>query len=99
MMGDNGSLKISVTDAGPGFSQEDLLHAEEQFYMADRSRSSNLHFGMGLFITKSIVQQHDGQLILSNSEKTMLTPGSLTMNVPSWGTTSRLCDPRYCDMV
>lgn len=31
--------------------------------------------------------------------KTMLTPGSLTMNVPSWGTTSRLCDPRYCDMV
>ena len=70
MMGDNESLKISVTDAGPGFSQEDLLHAEEQFYMADRSRSSNLHFGMGLFITKSIVQQHDGQLILSNSEKT-----------------------------
>ena len=68
--GDKRSLKISVTDAGPGFSQEDLLHAEEQFYMADRSRSSNLHFGMGLFITKSIVQQHGGQLILSNSEKT-----------------------------
>ena len=63
MTGDKGSLTISVTDAGPGFSQEDLLHAEEQFYMADRSRSSNLHFGMGLFITKSIVQQHDGQLI------------------------------------
>ena len=70
MTGDKGSLQISVTDAGPGFSQEDLLHAEEQFYMADRSRSSNLHFGMGLFITKSIVRQHGGQLILSNSEKT-----------------------------
>ena len=68
--GDKRSLKISVTDAGPGFSQEDLLHAEEQFYMADRSRSSNLHFGMVLFITKSIVRQHGGQLILSNSEKT-----------------------------
>ena len=68
--GDQQNLQISVTDAGPGFSQEDLLHAEEQFYMADRSRSSNLHFGMGLFITKSIVQQHNGQLILGNSEKT-----------------------------
>ena len=80
MMGDNGSLKISVTDAGPGFSQEDLLHAEEQFYMADRSRSSNLHFGMGLFITKSIVQQHDGQLILSNSE---ITGGAqVTISIP-----------------
>ena len=80
MMGDNGSLKISVTDAGPGFSQEDLLHAEEQFYMADRSRSSNLHFGMGLFITKSIVQQHGGQLILSNSEKT--GGAQVTISIP-----------------
>ncbi|HIW42794.1 MAG TPA: HAMP domain-containing histidine kinase, partial [Candidatus Mediterraneibacter vanvlietii] len=70
MIGNKGSLEISVTDAGPGFSQEDLLHAEEQFYMADHSRSSDLHFGMGLFITKSIIRQHGGQLILSNSEKT-----------------------------
>ena len=80
MTGDKGSLTISVTDAGPGFSQEDLLHAEEQFYMADRSRSSNLHFGMGLFITKSIVQQHDGQLILSNSEKT--GGAQVTISIP-----------------
>ena len=80
MTGNKGSLQISVTDAGPGFSQEDLLHAEEQFYMADRSRSSNLHFGMGLFITKSIVQQHDGQLILSNSEKT--GGAKVTISIP-----------------
>ena len=67
---DKVNLPITVTDAGPGLSQEDLKHAKEQFYMADHSRTSNLHFGMGLFITKSIVQQHNGQLILSNSEKT-----------------------------
>lgn len=78
--GDKGSLQISVTDAGPGFSQEDLLHAEEQFYMADHSRSSNLHFGMGLFITKSIVQQHGGQLILSNSQKT--GGAQVTISIP-----------------
>lgn len=70
MIGNKGSLEISVTDAGPGFSQEDLMHAEEQFYMADHSRSSDLHFGMGLFITKSIIRQHGGQLILNNSKKT-----------------------------
>lgn len=80
MTGNKGSLQISVTDAGPGFSQEDLLHAEEQFYMADRSRSSNLHFGMGLFITKSIVQQHGGQLILRNSEKT--GGAEVTISIP-----------------
>ena len=63
-----------------GFSQEDLLHAEEQFYMADHSRSSALHFGMGLFITKSIVRQHGGQLILSNSEKT--GGAQVTLEIP-----------------
>ena len=78
--GNKGCLHISVTDAGPGFSQEDLLHAEEQFYMADYSRSSNLHFGMGLFITKSIVQQHGGQLILNNSKKT--GGAQVTISIP-----------------
>lgn len=78
--GNKGGLQISVTDAGPGFSQEDLLHAEEQFYMADHSRSSNLHFGMGLFITKSIVQHHGGQLDLSNSEKT--GSAQVTISIP-----------------
>ena len=78
--GNKGGLQISVTDAGPGFSQEDLLHAEEQFYMADHSRSSNLHFGMGLFITKSIVQHHGGQLDLSNSEKT--GGAQVTISIP-----------------
>ena len=36
--GDKDNLKITVTDAGPGFSQEDLLHAQEQFYMAAHSK-------------------------------------------------------------
>lgn len=67
---DTDSLVISVTDEGCGFSNEDLLHAQEQFYMADRSRGSEMHFGMGLYITKSILGQHKGELILGNSEKT-----------------------------
>ncbi len=68
--GNSEYLQISVTDEGKGFSQEDLLHEQEQFYIADRSRSFDLHFGMGLFISKSIVQQHGGQLILENSKDT-----------------------------
>ncbi|MCQ4023256.1 MULTISPECIES: hypothetical protein [unclassified Ruminococcus] len=31
---------------------------------------SNMHFGMGLYITGSIVKQHNGQLILKNDDKT-----------------------------
>ena len=63
-------LHISTTDEGTGFTSEAIHHAQEQFFMGDKSRTSNMHFGMGLYITNSIIKQHDGQLILSNSKKT-----------------------------
>ena len=66
----NGFVEISVTDEGTGFSKEALCHAQERFFMGDKSRTSNMHFGMGLYITSSIIKQHGGQLVLSNSKKT-----------------------------
>ena len=63
-------IQISITDEGNGFMPEALYHAQEQFFMGDNSRTSNLHFGMGLYITNSIIKQHNGQLILKNSDKT-----------------------------
>lgn len=63
-------LQISITDEGSGFTPEALHHAHEQFFMSDHSRTSNLHFGMGLYITSCIIEQHKGQLILENSDIT-----------------------------
>ena len=63
-------LHISITDEGGGFTPETLHHAQEQFFMGDKSRTSNMHFGMGLYITSSIIKQHGGQFVLSNSKKT-----------------------------
>ena len=63
-------LQISITDEGNGFTPEALHHAHEQFFMSDHSRTSNLHFGMGLYITSCITRQHNGQLILENSDIT-----------------------------
>nr|WP_298542414.1 HAMP domain-containing sensor histidine kinase [uncultured Lachnoclostridium sp.] len=63
-------LQISIIDEGSGFTNEDLHHAREQFFMGDNSRSSNMHFGMGLYITSSIVKQHNGELTLKNSDNT-----------------------------
>ena len=66
----DGFLQISIIDEGSGFTPEALHHAQEQFFMGNKSRTSNMHFGMGLYITSSIIKQHNGQLILKNSDKT-----------------------------
>ena len=63
-------LNICITDCGCGFSQEALDHAKERFYMADQSRSSKLHYGMGLYIVDIIIKQHKGKLLLDNSTET-----------------------------
>lgn len=64
----NGFLEITVLDEGSGFSEEALRHAPEQFFMGDKSRSSDMHFGMGLYITAGILKKHHGELVLKNSE-------------------------------
>lgn len=69
----NGFLQISITDEGRGFTPEALHHAHEQFFTGDKSRTSNMHFGMGLYITSSIIKQHNGQLIFMIVLQTHLT--------------------------
>lgn len=68
--GDTELLRVTICDAGRGFSHDALKHATEQFYMGDSSRTSKAHYGMGLFIAASIINQHGGRLILENSEDT-----------------------------
>jgi len=48
--------------------------------MGNRSRNLNLHFGLGLYITNTIVAQHNGQLILENSSETK--GGQVTIKIP-----------------
>lgn len=73
-------LEISMTDCGNGFSEEALKHANERFYMGDSSRGSKQHFGMGLYITDSIINQHNGQMILENS--TITGGASIIIKLP-----------------
>lgn len=63
-------ILCSIADTGNGFSPEALKRATEQFYMDEQSRHSKSHYGIGLYVANSIITQHGGQLILSNSEKT-----------------------------
>ncbi|NFN85582.1 HAMP domain-containing histidine kinase [Clostridium sporogenes] len=67
--GKDNYLEFSVIDSGKGFSSKDLKSAKKQFYMSDSSRTSKIHWGMGLYIADSIVKQHNGTLIIKNSHQ------------------------------
>lgn len=75
------SIRFLITDTGCGFSPEALKHATEQFYMADQSRNGKIHFGIGLTMAKSVVEQHGGRLCLENAGET--GGAMVTIEVPS----------------
>lgn len=66
---ENDKITFTIMDSGKGFSIEDLRSATNQFYQGDFSRSSKLHYGMGLFIADSIIKQHKGILLIENSSE------------------------------
>lgn len=74
---------VSITPSpwhGKGFTAEQLMRATEQFYMGETSRSSKDHYGMGLYITQSIVEMHNGTLVLANDPDT--GAGRVTIKIP-----------------
>lgn len=64
VQGSADTVHFMITDTGRGFSQADLKEATHQFYRGDGSRSSGNHHGMGLYIARSVAEQHGGSLSL-----------------------------------
>ena len=64
---ENGYATFSVVDSGPGIPEEDLPHIFERFYRVDKSRSRiQGRTGLGLAITKAIVDAHSGVIEVSS---------------------------------
>ena len=49
------------------FTKEDIENAYKKFYMRDKSRSSQGHYGMGLYICEIICKKHGGEINLGNN--------------------------------
>lgn len=62
-------VEISVTDNGPGISDEDKKHIFEMFYTGKhRVADSQRSLGLGLSLCKSIVEAHGGKIEVTDNE-------------------------------
>mgnify|MGYP003960907659 CR=1 FL=1 len=79
---DNGSISIHITDDGVGIAAEDLPHIFEDFYSGKTRPKGERSSGVGLAISKRIIEAHDGII----SVKSKLGEGSaFSIRLPALG--------------
>ncbi len=65
---DQGTTVVGVRDSGEGISEAHQAHVFDRFYRADEARSTgDERIGLGLAITKSIVELHSGTITLESA--------------------------------
>jgi signal transduction histidine kinase len=60
----DGRVRFEVADSGPGIAPSDLPHLFEPFWQA--KKTAHLGAGLGLKITRAIVEAHDGSIEVTN---------------------------------
>jgi signal transduction histidine kinase len=53
---------ICVSDEGPGIAPEDIPHVFDRFYRATEAAKHTKGAGLGLFLTKAIIEAHGGNI-------------------------------------
>ena len=57
---DQGKVRLSVADDGPGIAQEDLSHVFDRFWQAGKARAEGS--GLGLAIARELIRAHHGDI-------------------------------------
>ncbi|MBQ7624593.1 MAG: HAMP domain-containing histidine kinase [Clostridia bacterium] len=66
----NGRARFKVANTGSIISEEDAKRVFERFYKADTSRTDSKNgSGLGLYIVKTIVNRHDGDVAVNSTDE------------------------------
>lgn len=57
-----GGAEVSVRDRGHGIAPEELRRLFDRFYQSKRAREKKTGLGLGLYITKGLVEAHHGRI-------------------------------------
>jgi PAS domain S-box-containing protein len=60
------SVGLRIVDTGPGIPVEEIAHVFDRFYHRSRSRGGGN--GLGLAISKTLVEAHGGRILVSNAK-------------------------------
>lgn len=78
-----GLVQVSVSDTGFGMKSEQMTHLFEKFYRVDSAKTVGIiGTGLGLYITKSIVERMGGTITVESVEEKGTT---FTFTVPAAG--------------
>ncbi|MCJ7658049.1 MAG: ATP-binding protein [Anaerolineales bacterium] len=53
---------VCVSDQGPGIAPEDIPHVFDRFYRAPEASRNTKGAGLGLFLTRAVVESHGGRI-------------------------------------
>jgi len=62
----SGWVKVEVVDTGPGISKEEQIKLFQKFYRAESTSGKTFGTGLGLYITKLLVEKFEGKLDLTS---------------------------------
>jgi len=58
---DNIKIELAISDDGPGFATDELPNIFERFFKGKKG-----NFGLGLAISKNVIEKHNGKIIAEN---------------------------------
>ncbi|GAB4001951.1 two-component regulator propeller domain-containing protein [Spirosoma daeguense] len=84
---DNEQIIIIIEDSGIGMPASELAHIFSRFYQVGHAKTQDMGFGLGLALSKSIIEQHKGQISVESQEAQGEQSGftRFTISLPATG--------------